>query len=324
MEAEEAKSIIELYTSRGALLFAGSDSPIDSSDVVVVGVPYEETTSFLPGTRFGPSAVREASVGIEFYSLRAGVDLDEAVRFHDLGDVAPVYGTQRMVERVARVVEAVSSIYTMPSSGRLLVLLGGEHTITLGVYRGLRRVVAGGVCIVSLDAHLDMRDEYLGERYGHANVMRRIMDEGGRVLAVIGARAFAGEEIRYAASRGVRVVYPDEAERAAGQGVEGLHELVNLRGCSHLHVTVDMDVYDPAYAPGVGNPEPEGITPRAAFNLIHGLALLAAEAGVSMSFDVVELSPPNDCGRVTSSLAAKTVVEASAAFWRAKNGRVEG
>ncbi len=318
MERRDALSILGFLLTRGNGVFGGSEREPDNAEVLVVGIPFEATTSYLPGTRLAPQFIREASANIEFYSLRARLDVDE-VPIADLGDVAPLLDVEKMLDSISRVVEAVAAAYSAPPD-RLQVYLGGEHTVTLGILRGLTRIgLPEQPCVVSLDAHLDMRDEYLGQRLGHANVMRRAAElVGAERIAVIGARAFAREELDYAAASGAAVVDVIEAGRNPRMAAQRALKQLYAAGCGHLHLTVDMDVFDPGFAPGVGNPEPEGLAPGEVFDIIHEVVGSAVRSGLSVTLDVVELSPPGDCGRATSALAAKTVVEAIAAWHAAK------
>ncbi|NOZ88533.1 MAG: agmatinase [Crenarchaeota archaeon] len=318
MERAEALSVLSFLLARGSSVFGGSEREPESAVVLVTGIPFEATTSYLPGTRLAPQFIREASANIEFYSLRAGLDVDE-VPIADLGDVAPTLDVEKMLDTVSRVAEALAAAYSAPPD-RLPVYLGGEHTVTLGILRGLTRIgLPEPPCVVSLDAHLDMRDEYLGQRLGHANVMRRAAElVGAERIAVIGARAFAREEFDYAAASGAVVVDVAEARGGPREAARRVLKRLSAAGCGHLHLTVDMDVFDPGFAPGVGNPEPEGLAPGEAFDMIHEVIGEAVRSGLSVSVDVVELSPPGDCGRATSALAAKTVVEAIAAWYVAK------
>ena len=296
--------------SRDPLVFGGVDYPFETSHVLVIGVPFEATTSYKPGTRFGPEAIRRAAANIEFYSARAGIDVEE-VAIHDAGDV-PVSSLVR--ETLARVEEAAAAAARY-AGDRLPVFLGGEHTITYGVVRGLRRSLGGDICLAVVDAHLDLREEYLGDPYSHACVMRRVAEEGLALPAYYGVRAYTRQELLYAREKGMLLLGPLEPGRRAGEALAS--RLLDGR-CRHLHISVDMDGYDPAYAPGVGNPEPEGLTPTQVFDMLHTLVARSLDAGLTLSLDVVETSPVNDCNDITSVLAAKTVVETVAAWWKGR------
>lgn len=300
--------LADLYTSRTPLYFGGVEAEPDRADMLVVGVPYDATSSYRPGSRFAPRAIREAAANIEFYSLRAGMDLED-YRIADLGDIALPVNTQEAVKRIETVVAELLE----NNPGKLLALLGGEHSITLGAYRALARHDTNP-CILVADAHFDLRSEYMEEKYSHASVMRRITEVyGGERIFYVGVRAFAKEELEYARSKQIEYITSHTAR------LLGVREIVNRAsrwikkaGCQSLYVSIDMDAYDPAYAPGVANPEPEGLEP---WMLLDTIFRIVAESSVSLRVvDVVEVSPPYDCNGVTSVLAAKTLLEVFAAY----------
>ena len=286
--------------------FSGYCWSRDESSFQVIGAPLEETVTYRPGTRFAPRAIREASAYIEYWSLRAGLDVDEEVKFYDAGDVPGEQPIEKHLEELAYTVERLYD------EERPLVILGGEHTVTLGVIRGL--VEAGAKpCILHLDAHLDMRSEYMGRRLSHATFMRLVLEEVNPRLVTVGYRAVVREELEYARSRRVGLVDAYTLEEQGWASVAG-RVTTMLEECNHLHVTLDMDVFDPAYAPGVSNPEPEGASPRRVLDVVFHAARLAAVKRRSFSLDVVEVAPPYDCSGVTAALAAKAVVEAAAGY----------
>lgn len=290
--------ISELYLVDSPLTFYGAPR---SRDAVfkVLGVPFDSTSSYRSGQRFAPRAVREASLNIEGngYALEGSID---DVSLSDMGDVAVVHGDiSSTLERIAVVVEEVAS------EGSIPVLVGGEHTITLGALRGLFR---SGVkpCLIVLDAHFDLRSEYLGLRFSHATVMRRVLEEVGSKIFYVGVRAYEGEEAGIA--DGMAVISYVTSWNVEVLGVKGVVARARsfLGDCNSIYISIDMDVYDPAYAPGVANPEPGGLPPGKVLPLI---AHLAADERV-VGADIVEVAPPHDCGDVTSILAAKTLQQA--------------
>ncbi len=285
--------------------FSGYCWPLEQAAFVVIGAPLEETVSYRPGTRFAPRAIREASAYIEYRSLRAGIDVDEAARFHDAGDVPGEQPAKRFLEELAYVIE--KNVGEKP-----VFIIGGEHTVTLGVARGLVRSGARP-CILQLDAHLDMRDEYGGRRLSHATFMRRLLEEIDAAVLVAGFRGYSTEEMDYARARGVHLI---DAFRLEDEGVAAVAPRLESmsKACNHIHVTLDMDVYDPAFAPGVSNPEPEGVRPRIVLDVVFYAARLAARRRLGFTMDVVEVSPPYDPGGVTAILAAKSIIEAAAGY----------
>lgn len=244
--------------------------------LTLYGVPYDATSSFRRGSRFGPEAIRWASESIETYSPVLDRDL-ETVAFADAGDLrVEGLGPAAMVRAVREQI-----------APGVPFCLGGEHTLTLGAVQALAPRCPG-LAIVQWDAHTDLRDEYQGERISHATVMRRLL-EGGCPLVQLGVRAGTREEFRLAQERSLHL------SRAVGLP-PGLLEALRDRS---LYLTVDIDVLDPSIAPGTGNPEPGGATYA---GLVEALRSLASHRVVGM--DLVEVSPPCDPAGATAIVAA--------------------
>ncbi len=283
---------IKLHTNPFPLTFSGFSRPFEQSDFVFLGVPFDGTVSYKPGCRFGPGSIRELSMNIETQSLRTGIDLED-VRIHDLGDLNVAPGD--VVETLRRLGAVVKEI---ARSRRIPLVAGGEHTITLPIVKSIP-----GVSVLHFDAHGDLRDEYLGEKLCHATVMRRVCEaiHPGRVLQV-GIRALSKQEVEFAKESGVDQI---TAQELLELGIEPAIKRVKrwLSRARKLYISVDLDVFDPAYAPGVGNPEAEGLTPNHVLRLISSVVDSRA-AGL----DVVELSPSYDHGQ-TASLAARIFFE---------------
>lgn len=272
--------------------FGGFKREYSKSDFVLFGVPFDSTSSYRPGSRFGPAAIREASANIETWSWRTGIDFEE-IKLHDLGDLAVVHGD--VAETVRRVKETVEDIIL---SKKIPVMVGGEHIITLGALRGLRDST-----VVSFDAHFDMRDDYLSNKLSHACVMRRALEEFGvKNVVIVGARATYKDEIEYIKKNDVSYITSHQIMRV-GPKETGAWIKEILSGSKRVYISVDMDVLDPAYAPGVGNPEPEGISTSALLDVIGEII----DERVS-GFDVVEVAPTYDSG-TTAVTASKVIYE---------------
>ena len=285
-------SYYELFVSP-SLIFGGSQSKFEEAYYVILGVPYDATSTYRSGARFAPLAIREASLNIESYSFRAGIDLED-LRLHDLGDLHVIGEVNETLERI----ELVTS--DLLRAGKLPVLMGGEHTITLGAMGG----IGGNVAIVSFDAHLDLRKEYMGQSVSHTTFMRRIHEQfhPTKVLE-IGTRAVCREELDYAKKFGIpfltaRQIRKDGTEKTIKNAVKLLADY------EKIYITVDMDVLDPAYAPAVQNPEPDGLSMHAFLDILCGLCDHRIVA-----FDLVEVTPHYDQG-TTAIQAAKTMFEA--------------
>lgn len=314
-----SSGLLRFYLSGAPLYFGGVQAEIDEAVFLVAGVPFDATASYRPGTRFAPRAIREAAANIEFYSPRRRLDV-ENVKIHDLGDTVVFTSAEKQNKVLEEVAASLASLYPEKSP----IFLGGEHTITYGIVKGYSR--QHSTCLVVLDAHLDLRDEYMGDPFSHASVLRRIAEE--RIIKkalVIGARAYVAEEARYLeADERLTAV---EALTIKRRGVEAATRIIREtlgEKCRRVHVSIDMDVFDPAYAPGVGNPEPEGLTPTEVLDILHYVVDEAHRHGGSLSLDVVEVNPLLDPGGVTSVLAAKLAVEFIAAVTANKQGQAPG
>ncbi len=249
--------------------------------LVLYGVPYDGTSSFRPGSRFGPEAIRWASDSIETYSPLLDRDLD-AVPFVDAGDLqVDGLAPAAMVKTIRRQISPGFPFF-----------LGGEHTLTLGA---VQAVVAyhPDLVVIQWDAHTDLRDEYGGERICHATVMRRLLD-GACPLVQLGIRAGTREEFAVARERSMLV----------SREVAPPPPLLETLRDRPLYLSVDIDVLDPSIAPGTGNPEPEGA--RYA-ELVAALRSLGSHRIVGM--DLVEVAPPCDPGGSTAIVAASLVRE---------------
>ncbi|MEM3429645.1 MAG: agmatinase [Candidatus Bathyarchaeia archaeon] len=293
-------SYLKLYTTEYTP-FAGFTRSIDEATYVVVGVPYDRTSTYRSGSRFAPSKIREASANMETYSLRSGVDI-ENVPIFDAGDLNVV---EDMSETLRRIQLVVREIYT---KSKVPIILGGEHTITYGSLQ----VFDSDVGVVDFDAHLDLRDEYMGCRVSHATHMRRLAERFGpdRIVQV-GTRAVSKEELDYARSSGLKFYSTYEVRE---RGPEEISRLVNsnLKNFRFRYVTIDMDVLDPAYAPGVGNPEGDGLEPQTVIKILQSVA-----GSDIVGVDLVEVCPDYDNG-VASAQAVKILFETIAAIERHK------
>jgi agmatinase len=271
------------FESEGAIYMASRRDPAGCR-VGLFGVPYDGTTSFRPGARFGPAAIREVSSGIETYCPQLDLDLED-LAFADLGALAIPHGAPEPV--LAAVEQATSSVLEL---GLAPLMLGGEHSISSGAVAAVARRHPALV-LVQLDAHADLRQEWLGSRHNHACAMRRCLEVlPSGTLRQIAIRSGTRDEFQELRSSGRLVAI--EAMAAA---------LRPLRG-SPLYLTVDLDWFDPAVLPGTGTPEPGGFHWGDFAQLVEELRhhhLVGA--------DVVELAPQLDPSGVSAVLAAKVV-----------------
>jgi agmatinase len=241
---------------------------------VVVGAPLDATTTFQPGTRFGPDRVRRFAETYDDYDHRTDSDFS-ALGVHDAGDVAPWDDVEAYLNHLAAELRSVTL------DGAVPLLVGGEHTVT---YAGVEAVDPD--VLVVCDAHLDLRDAYDGNPWSHACVTRRCLDDLGVDRAVIvGARTGSEAEWERAADADVVVVPPEEAR----PWVDGLASGGDdpFAGES-VYCSVDVDGLDPGFAPGTGTMEPFGLDPREARDLVRAVAPSAD------GFDVVEVNDRDD------------------------------
>ncbi|QDG53574.1 agmatinase [Persicimonas caeni] len=278
------------FADECAPLLLGAVRAFEPGNTVIFGVGYDGTTSYRPGTRFGPDAIRRASDGLETYSPTQDADLED-LQITDAGNLAITFGSPEPV--AAQVADTVEEI--LEKGGRPM-MLGGEHSLTPGAVRGALRHHPDLV-VVQLDAHADLRPDYLGERFSHACAMRRCLDvlgPGEDRLFQVGIRSGTREE--WQELRGT--------ERWVEPSADALRARLEHLGDLPVYLSVDLDVFDPAYMPGTGTPEPGGID----WACFESLLDVLAERRLVAS-DVVELAPELDPTGVSSVLAAKVVRE---------------
>lgn len=270
------------------LIFADATAPFAKAKFVIFGAPYDGTSCFRTGSRWAPNAIREASYNFETFIAACGVDLAE-VPFCDMGNINA--GLDR--EELFREVQETSA--RISKSKKIPIMLGGEHSLTHPAFVGLGRKLK----LVVLDAHLDLRDEYMGAKHSHACVSRRIVETIGKEnIILIGIRSGAKEEYEFAEENGI-LYY--SADRLNSEGLGGvMRALGGIRGSVYL--SIDMDAMDPAYAPAVSTPEPFGLTPS------HVRAIIQKVAPKVAAMDVLEIVPQYDTGN-TAILGAKLVRE---------------
>ena len=277
--------------------FTGISSAYDRSRFVFFGVPYDKTSTYKAGSRFAPGTLRDVSANMELYSVRSKVDLEQ-VAVHDWGDVDIV---ENLVETLDRVKSVCSELL---DSKKIPIMAGGEHSVT----KAAADALPDDTGLVSFDAHLDLRDEFLGEKLSHATFMRRVSEKiGSDHIMEVGIRAFSRPELDFTRKSGVTMITPQDLREAGisktAQRIRGF-----LSRFSHSYVTVDIDVLDPAFAPGVGNPEPDGLSTDELLTLIDA----SMEENI-VGFDLVEVSPQLDSGQ-TAAVGVKVIFEAIAAL----------
>ena len=269
--------------------FLGCDADYADAQIVLFGAPFDSTTSFRPGTRFGPAAIRRESYGLELYSPYQDKELtDRAVL--DAGDIELPFGDP--APALAAIEERAAAIL---ADGKIPFLLGGEHLVTLGCVRAAARKFRG-LHILHFDAHADLRDDYLGAKLSHACVLRRCHElVGDGKIFQFGIRSGDKSEFIW----GREHVFTHKFD------LNGLETaLARLRG-RPVYLTVDLDVLDPSVFPGTGTPEPGGVT----FDALRAALTEACNALHIVAADVNELSPHYDPTGASTAVACKIVRE---------------
>lgn len=274
--------------------FIAAEADFDEARAVIFGAPFDGTTSFRPGTRFGPGAIRAESDGIETYSPYQNKDLENIAVF-DSGDLLLPFGNTEAVldmicARTAEILEA----------GKMPVMLGGEHLVTLGAVRAMVQKYPE-LHIIHFDAHTDLRDDYLGERLSHATVIRRCHDLlGDGRIHQFGIRS--GERAEWDFAFAHTDFHPFNVK-------DVLDVVLALGSDVPVYVTLDLDVLDPSLFCGTGTPEAGGV-----FFQDLEEALLALEALNVVGFDMNELSPHYDASGVSTAVACKVLREMLLAY----------
>ena len=276
-------SFSDLYLTNSPKLISPSDDTEPAAKLF--GIPFDSTHSYKPGCRFGPDVIRDAFNNIEIFMPEFGVDLEQ-VNIQDLGNLEHTVVAQNMIDMVRKTTSELKD------SSNQLIILGGEHSLTYGSYMSYPKDTG----YVVFDAHYDLRDEYAGTKLSHAAYLRRIIEErGSENIIHVGARAYVKEELEFLTEHNVKTI--SDSDIRMGNGPKLLQNMTEK--FENLYVSIDLDVLDPAFAPGVGNPEAIGITSRELYDMIVSLQDKKIKAA-----DIVELNPTFDNGS-TASLAAR-------------------
>jgi agmatinase len=274
---------------------------VAAADVAVVGVPFDSGVSYRPGARFGGNAIREASRLLRPYNPAQDASPFALAQVADAGDIAV---NPFDINEAVETVEAAAD--DLLATGTRLMTLGGDHTIALPLLRAIARK-HGPVALVHFDAHLDTWDTYFGAEYTHGTPFRRAVEEGildTSALSHVGIRGplYGKKDLDDDARMGFGIVTSaDVMRRGVDEVTQQLRERVGSRP---LYVSVDIDVLDPAHAPGTGTPEAGGLTSRELLEILRGLASCRL-----VSADLVEVAPAYDHAEITSVAASHTAFE---------------
>lgn len=275
--------------------FIGCDNEYDESKIVIFGAPFDSTTSYRPGTRFASSAMRNESFGIETYSPYQDKDLTD-IKVFDGGDLELCFGSP---ESALNDIENFSA--QILSDGKMPLMIGGEHLVTLGSVRAAAKKYPD-LCIIHFDAHADLRDDYLGQKLSHACVMRRCHElVGDGNIFQFGIRSGDREEFIWGREHVI-------TNKFNFRGLEKLHEIIKNKP---VYFTIDLDVLDPSCFPGTGTPEAGGVT----FTELM-LAVQTVSTMNTVAIDVNELSPALDQSGASTALACKLLREILLYFYK--------
>ena len=280
---------LSLFNNDGAI-FMGAQRDIDQCRVSLLGVPYDGTCCFRPGARFGPSAVREDSYGIETYCPQLNLDLED-INFTDIGSLdVPLGDAKLTLDYIRDATDILLKKNLKP------LIIGGEHSITSGVIKSIITNYPD-LIMLQLDAHADLRDEWLGSKFSHACTMKRCLEIlPSKKIFQIGIRSGTKSEF-LEMNNSKRLI-----QHTLGENAKSLEEALKSFKGRPIYLTFDLDWFDPSVMPGTGTPEPGGYfwgDFAAIINVIKSHNLIGA--------DVVELSPKLDNTGISSILAAKVI-----------------
>jgi len=269
--------------------FLNAKDNYESSKLVIMGVPMDFTVSFRPGTRFGPQKIREVSYGLESYSVYADDSLDDK-SFYDAGDLDIPFGN---VEKSLKSIETVTELCL--KDNKIPLFLGGEHLVSYPIVKKVAEKYPD-LIVLHFDAHADLRDSFFGEKLSHATVLRRISEHlMDKHIYHFGIRSGVKEEFVYAKEH--THMFPIEVKAPFLKVLQDIKD-------KPVYITLDIDVVDPAFAPGTGTPEPGGCSSQEILDVVGHFKELNV-----VGFDLVEVSPANDLSDRTALLAAKILRE---------------
>ena len=273
-------------------LFIKANQNYEEAKAVLYGMPMDWTVSYRPGQRFGPQRIREVSIGLEEYSFYLDRELGD-VPFFDAGDVPLPFGNaEKSLAEIKTFVEKVIA------DGKVPVGMGGEHLVSLPVMEAMADKYKD-LAIIHFDAHTDLREDYEGEPYSHATPIRKIANKiGPQNVYSFGIRSGLKEELQWAKENGMHI--------SLFEVLEPLKEILATLAGRPVYVTIDIDVLDPAHAPGTGTVDCGGITSKELLASIHEIA----RSGVNVvGFDLVEVAPIYDTSEMTVNTASKLIRE---------------
>lgn len=275
--------------NKNIFTFIGFDNEFEESQIVLFGAPFDGTTSFRPGTRFAPNIMRNDSFGLETYSPYLNKDLEDYMLF-DSGDLDFPFGNpQKIIDMIKEHSKAIVN------AGKIPFMIGGEHLVTLGSVQSVYEKY-NDLHIIHLDAHADLREDYMGQKLSHATVLRRCHDFlGDGRIHQFGIRSGTKEEFTWA---------KDHVDMHPFS-LDGLKEVIDELKDKPVYITIDLDVLDPSIFPGTGTIEPGGIS----FLELVGAFKEFSRLNNIVGMDAVELSPHYDQSGMSTAVACKVIRE---------------
>ncbi|MEH7374187.1 MULTISPECIES: agmatinase [Bacillaceae] len=273
-------------------VFIKSHPNFEESQVVLYGMPMDWTVSYRPGSRFGPARIREVSIGLEEYSAYLDRELED-VKYYDAGDIPLPFGNpQKSIDIIEDFVDQVLA------AGKFPLGMGGEHLVSWPVMKAMYKKYPD-LAIIHFDAHTDLREQYEGEPLSHSTPIRKIAEHiGPNNVYSFGIRSGMKEEFEWAKQNGMHI--------SKFEVLEPLKEILPTLAGRPVYVTIDIDVLDPAHAPGTGTVDCGGITSKELLASIHAIA--RSEVNV-VGGDLVEVAPIYDPSEQTANTASKLIRE---------------
>ncbi len=271
-------------------VFAGAESSYNDADFCIYGIPFDKTACFKSGAREAPGAIRRCSYNFEQTFFEHNPRTPE-LKVFDYGDCNDFFHPEDMIDEVK------FSMSPAIKDGKFTIAIGGDHSVNIPIIQCFEKK---DIALISVDAHTDFRDEYMGEKNSHACITRRAADHLGiENVFVIGPRSISEEELE-----SKEMVNYIDAYQVHEKGIEwAVDKALKTVKNKKIYLTLDIDGIDPAFAPGTGTPEPFGLHPLDVKKLINMIG------DRMVGFDVVEVSPPYDPSGITSMLAARLIKE---------------
>jgi len=282
-----------------SLFFGAETKKIDIANAYVLGLCWDKSSSFRRGSAKAPRVIRNYTSS-KIYNSYTEVDVNirDCWKIYDLGDITP----PSIKEAFSTVKEKISKL----TNSKLHIFLGGDHSVTYITLKALKETSNDSWGLIYLDSHPDLYESYKANPYSHACTVRRIIDEAivnPKHIVQVGVRAATAEQLDYAKKKGISIVSTSDVYKVS---VKKISSMVNeiLSNVDNVYASFDVDVLNPAFAPGVGNPEGGGVTLRNLIDIIHNLEGINIQA-----LDVVEANPDYDCGGVTFYSISKFIRE---------------